>query len=224
MCALPSCNSDDMIALENSLNVQYRPGTAIRLLIETKRFHHQWFNITHRYSGNLSVFLCDLSKGIFMKKYLLTLACLVSFSLPVLGQQVPAGGISFKLGDDIQTVKNALKTNVDPEPMESTSPSTFANPNAGKTVLFLRTKGIRVFFNKAGLVETIRFEAPFAGSVDGVKLGDTERKVRELKGKPIKNPWQFGASQAFQYALDDTAYIRFDINESEGVQTIFITK
>lgn len=159
-----------------------------------------------------------------MKKNLIALAALASISLSVLGQQTPVGGISFKLKDDVQTVKNALKTDLDPEPMENTSPPGFTNLNAGKTVLFLRTKGIRVFFNKAGVVETIRFEPPFAGSVDGIKLGDSEKKVRDLKGKPIKNPWQFGAAQAFLYALDDTAYIRFDINENEGVQTIFIQK
>jgi len=159
-----------------------------------------------------------------MKKNLVALASVILFSLPALAQQTPAEGISFKLRDDLQTVKNALKTDLDPEPMENTSPSGFPNFNAGKTVLFLRTKGIRVFFNKAGIAETIRFDPPFAGSISGIKLGDTEKKVRDLKGKPIKNPWQFGAAQVFSYVLDDTAYIRFDINESEGVQTIFINK
>jgi hypothetical protein len=43
-------------------------------------------------------------------------------------------------------------------------------------------------------------------------------------GKPLKAPWAFGASQAFLYALDDTTYIRFDINETDGVQEIFINK
>ena len=108
--------------------------------------------------------------------------------------------------------------------MESAGQPGFANLNAGKTNLFLRTKGIRVFFSKAGVVEMIKFEPPFAGSINGVKLGDTEKKVRDLKGKPIKTPWSFGAAQAFLYVLDDTAYIRFDINETDGVQTIFIQK
>lgn len=159
-----------------------------------------------------------------MKKNLIAFAAFASISLSVFGQQTPAEGISFKLRDDVQTVKNSLKTDLDPEPIENTSPSAFVNLNAGKTVLFLRTKGVRVFFNKAGIVETIRFDLPFAGSIDGIKLGDSEKKVREMKGKPIKKPWQFGAAQAFLYALDDTAYIRFDINENEGVQTIIIQK
>jgi hypothetical protein len=172
----------------------------------------------------LSGLLVLYAKGSFMKSGLVAFASLMLFSLPVPAQQTPVDGIAFKLGDDIQTVKNALKTNLDPEPMENTSPTGFGNPNAGKTVLFLRTKGIRVFFNKAGLAQTIRFEPPFASPINGVKLGDTEKKVRDLKGKPIKNPWRFGETQAFLYALDDTAYIRFDISENDGVETIFLQK
>ncbi|MDO8651895.1 MAG: hypothetical protein Q7R66_06885 [Undibacterium sp.] len=163
-----------------------------------------------------------------MKKFLfrsvVVATSIASFAFPALAQQTHVEGISFKLGDDVQTVKNGLRTNLDPEPMENTAPSAFANLNAGKTTLFLRTKGIRVNFNKAGVVEMIKFEPPFAGSINGIKLGDAEKKVRDLKGKPIKTPWQFGAAQAFLYALDDTAYIRVDITESEGVQSIFIQK
>lgn len=159
-----------------------------------------------------------------MKSGLVAFASLILFSLPVLAQQTPVEGISFKLGDDVQTVKDALQTNLDLEPMENTSTSGFTNFSAEKTVLFLRTKGIRVFFDKAGHAYSIRFEPPFASSISGVKLGDTEKKVRDLKGKPIKNPWPSGAAKAFLYALDDTAYMRLDISEDDGVQTIFIRK
>lgn len=162
-------------------------------------------------------------KASFFKIFAFTIS-LATFSFPTLAQLSPVEGISFKLGDDVQTVKSALKTNLDPEPMANTAPSMFTNLNAGKTTLFLRTKGIRVNFNKAGALEMIKFEAPFAGAINGIKLGDTEQKVRNLKGKPIKAPWQFGTAQAFLYALDDTAYIRVDINENEGVQAIFIQK
>lgn len=154
----------------------------------------------------------------------LAAASISVFSLSAIAQLAPVEGINFKLGDDVQTVKNSLKTSIDPEPTENASLPGFPNASTGKTNLFLRTKGIRVFFTKAGVVESIKFEPPFAGSIAGVKLGDTEKKVRDLRGKPVKTPWQFGASQAFLYALDDTSYIRFDINESDGVQTIFIQK
>jgi hypothetical protein len=113
-----------------------------------------------------------------MKKSLAVFASFVLLSFPAFAQQTPVAGITFKLGDDVRTVKSALETSLDPEPMESPASTTFINLNAGKKVLFLRTRGIRVFFNKAGLVETIRFEPPFAGSIKGVKLGDTEEQVR----------------------------------------------
>jgi hypothetical protein len=157
-------------------------------------------------------------------KSLAATIAVAALSLSAYGQLTPAEGILFKLGDDVQTVKNGLKTSLDPEPVENTSPTAFANPNAGKSTLFLRTKGIRVNFNKAGGTEMIKFEPPFAGSIAGIKLGDTEKKLRDLKGKPIKTPWQFGSAQAFLYALDDTAYIRFDVTENEGVQAIYIQK
>lgn len=152
-------------------------------------------------------------------------SAVVLASSAVFAQLSPAKGIGFKLGDDVQTVKNVLKTEIDPEPMESVGPSSpFTNPNAGKSTLFLRSKGIRVNFAKKGTVESIKFEAPFSGVIEGVKLGDPERKLRELKGNPIKAPWQFGLAQSFLYVLDDTAYIRFDLTDNDGVQSIFIMK
>lgn len=152
------------------------------------------------------------------------LICSVVLAASGWAQQVKVEGLTFKIGDDVTTVKTGLHTNLDPEPMESSMPTSISNPNSGKTFIHLRTKGIWAFFNKKEIVESIRFDAPFAGSIAGVKLGDSEKTVRTVMGKPIKTPWAFGANQAFLYVLDDTAYIRFDINEAEGVQTIFINK
>ncbi|HEY8069955.1 MAG TPA: hypothetical protein VIF38_13820 [Burkholderiales bacterium] len=161
---------------------------------------------------------------ILMRDFFAIFTAVILMSPPAFAQLTPVKGLAFKLGDDIQTVKNALKTDLDPEPLENAAPSPFVNMNAGKTALFLRTRGIHVFFGKKGVVESIKLEPPFAGSIDGVNLGDSEKRVHELKGKPIKTPWQFGASRAFLYALDDSAYVRFDINENEGVQAIYIQK
>src|SRR5471032_2786039 len=159
----------------------------------------------------------------FAQKASMALAALVMVLPAAFAQQSPLAGIAFKLGDDVETVKAALKTNIDPEPMESRAPS-FANMNAAKTCISLRTKGIRVCFSEKGMAGTVRLDPPLSGEIGRVKLGDTEKKVRELKGKPIKAPSQFGMSQTFQYALDDTAYVRFDINDNDGVQAIFVTK
>ncbi len=134
--------------------------------------------------------------------------------------------VGFKLGDDVTTVKAALKTNLDPEPMERNPalPATMVDINKGKTVLHLRTKGIWAFFNPSGTVEIIRLDAPFSGDVLGVKLGDDAKKVTTRLGNPIKKPYAaFVTMSSYQYAIDDSAYVAFDLND-DGVQYIFIRK
>ena len=151
---------------------------------------------------------------------------LLSFTVliaPAFAQQTPASGLSFKLGDEVSVVKTAMHTNIDPEPIENQLPIGF-NVNAGKKTLQLRTKGITIIFNKKDVVESIKAEEPFSGAIAGVKIGDSEKALRTVMGKPIKTPWALGANQVFLYALDDTAYIRFDVNENSGVQTINILK
>lgn len=142
-----------------------------------------------------------------------------------LAQQTVIEGVGFKLGDDVQTVKAALKTELDPEPMERNPalPPSAIDINKGKTVLHLRTRGIWAFFNPDGKVVTIRLDAPFRGDVKGIRLGDRLPKLTATLGQPLKKPWGFGSAQTYQYALDDSAYSNFNLND-DGVQIIFITR
>jgi hypothetical protein len=141
-------------------------------------------------------------------------------------QTAPVAALGFKLGDDVTTVKAALRTNAEPEPMARNPllPANAPDVNRGKTVLHLRTKGIWVFFNPTGTVDTIRLDAPFGGDVLGVKLGDTTMRVTEKLGNPIKKPSvAFVTMQAYQYAIDDSAYVNYVAND-DGVQIILITR
>jgi hypothetical protein len=157
-----------------------------------------------------------------------TAACTFAFLLacPTQGiaQIVPIPGINFKIGDTVAVVKQALSTETEPEPVPRNSilPSNFPDANRGKTMLHLRTKGIWIFFDPAGLVEVIRLDAPFAGDVKGVRLGDDEKKLIAKLGPPISKATTL-ATQTYQYVLDDTAYMKFDIG-ADGVQRIFISK
>jgi hypothetical protein len=152
---------------------------------------------------------------------LFTLAASCAYALP---SGIEALG--FKVGDDVNTVKVALHTTTEPEPMERNPalPAMMADPNKGKTVLHLRTKGIWVFFSPAGKVDTIRLDAPFSGAVMGIKLGDAKSKITSTLGNPIKKPYPtFITMEAYQYVLDDTAYVTFGTND-DGVQYILVTK
>ena len=109
-------------------------------------------------------------------------------------------------------------------PKSSILPANVPDPNKGKAVLHLRTKGIWAFFSPTGVVETIRLDAPFAGNVLGVKLGDAPKQITEKLGNPIQKPsTAFLTMQSYRYVLDDTAYVNYDAND-DGVQIILITK
>ncbi len=141
-------------------------------------------------------------------------------------QMSPLPNLGFKLGDDIPSVQTALNTQmqVEPEVRNPALPSFVADPNKGKTDLHLRTRGIWVFFNPAGHVETIRLDAPYTGNVLGIKIGDSLSKITSTLGKPVKKPpLVMPGTQALIYVLDDAAYVRFDVND-DGVQTILIIR
>lgn len=141
-------------------------------------------------------------------------------------QMVPVPELGFKLGDDVSRVKSALRTTAETEPMARSValPPGIPDPNKGKSVLHLRTRGVWAFFNASGNVESIRLDAPFAGTVLGIRLGDDTKKVTSKLGKPIKNPFPaFLVMQGYQYVLDDSAYVTFDVND-DGVQVIFISR
>lgn len=141
-------------------------------------------------------------------------------------QTTPIPELGFKLGDDVATVKAALKTDAEIEPMEI-GPGLISHAtdmNKGKSVLHLRTKGIWVFFSATGTAETIRLDAPYTGQILGMKLGDDVKKLIATRGNPIFKPTPaFMTMQAYRYALDDSAYVSFDVDD-DGIQYIFITK
>jgi hypothetical protein len=101
------------------------------------------------------------------------------------------------------------------------------NTKIGKSVINLRTKGIRVFFNKSGIVEKVQINTPYQGSIAGIKIGDPETKVRSVMGKPLNKPKGMIVRQDLKYALDDTAYITFSVDNTNGeteVDSIIISK
>jgi hypothetical protein len=92
-------------------------------------------------------------------------------------------------------------------------------------MLHLRTKGVWVFFDPAGLVDVIRLDPPFASDVKGVRLGDDAKAPTEKLGSPLSKantPGSVG-TRTYQYVIDDTAYLKFDVS-SDGVQRISVTK
>lgn len=113
-------------------------------------------------------------------------------------------GISVRLGDTMAAVKAA-----------------YPSASVSEAQLSLPLSGIMFFFNKDHLtLRMIRVDAPFAGSVQGLRIGDPLASVLQTMGQPYTAPWSFGDNMAYAYNVGDTI-ARFDIDKSNRIATIF---
>ena len=118
-----------------------------------------------------------------------------------------------RVGDPVQRVQQIYDLRDLPTRNSSSSASYDASYH-------LSNRGLWFFF-KEGKVQTIRIEAPFAGAVDGIRIGDPKSKLLRLKGKPKRAPWEFGGNDAYAYG-EGASFVRYDVSRStDKVETIF---
>lgn len=121
-------------------------------------------------------------------------------------------GLRVTLGDSMDHVKSVYRIVTEP----------FAS---GKSLgLRLPLSGIYFFFTEADkTLENIRVDAPFEGSVEGVHIGDPVSGILSRFGEPYTTPWDFGDNKAYAYRIGGRT-VRFDVNKSGKVETIFQIK
>jgi len=111
------------------------------------------------------------------------------------------------IGDPLEMVRTALKTTQEGKPY-----STGTNKDGWE--LDLPDKGLMIFFDDHRKVYTIRFDAPFSGSIFGVTIGDSRASVVKRLGQPLRS-WS-----------DDTRVyyenkVSIDYGQSNTVETMF---
>lgn len=150
-------------------------------------------------------------------RYLLMMAIAV-LATGAFAQGKRIEGLPIKLGDSVEAVRAALGTTLEPDPAKSALPS-------GAKQLRLKTKGIWVFFDSNDRTYTIRLDAPFAGNVAGVKIGDPRAFLVKSLGEPPKVVKLPGKGPApYLYYLDDTTTVRFDFDQDDKISSIYIFK
>jgi TPR repeat protein len=112
-------------------------------------------------------------------------------------------------GDSLEMVRTALKTTQKGQPYSNENNS----PKDGWE-LGLPDKGLIIFFDANRKVYTIRFNAPFSGSIFGVRIGDSRASVVNRLGQPLRS-WS-----------DDTRVyydgkVSIEYGRSNTVQTMF---
>jgi hypothetical protein len=132
--------------------------------------------------------------------------------LPI--QDLGAQDLRISIGDTLAKVKEVLSTSLEPRPYKS-------DTSQNTTMLHLTTKGVWVFFDRAGNVSMIRLDAPFAGEIGGVRIKDRREALLRERGEPLKL-WDVGSDQAYLYALDEHTSVRYDVDKIGAVETIFL--
>jgi hypothetical protein len=112
------------------------------------------------------------------------------------------------IGDSLKMVRTALKTTQEGKPYRSNV------TDKDEWELDFPDKGLRIFFDENRKVDTIRFDAPFSGSIFGVRIGDSRASVVKLLGQPLRS-WS-----------DDTRVyyenkVSIDYGQSNTVETMF---
>jgi hypothetical protein len=88
-------------------------------------------------------------------------------------------------------------------------------------MLWARSDGLRFFFKKDDkLLYEIRADAPFAGSIVGVRLGDSLDDVAAKLGAPLRAPWEFDGLMAYLFDADPHR-LRCDVGHDNRCVTIF---
>jgi len=128
-------------------------------------------------------------------------------------------GLPIQVGDTYDEVKAAYQTDLKPQPMST----------PGSTGLRLKTKGVWFFFGEEGAIYTIRLDAPFAGNIGGVKIGDSFDVMTSKLGDPVKieNGPVVGGKPIFTkyiYYPDDVTTARIQLGSDKRIEMIFLSK
>jgi hypothetical protein len=116
-------------------------------------------------------------------------------------------GVSVALGDSFDRVAAAY-------------PSGRQTTVSEKPAWWAQSDGLYFFFTGAKVLDNIRLDPPYSGSVQGVKLGDSFDDVKKKLGEPLRS-WDFGSDKANLYQFGSTN-VRFDVDPNGKVGTIFV--
>jgi hypothetical protein len=155
--------------------------------------------------------------SLFRSAIIATLLCTLCGAAPSVASAAIAQETSIRIGDAVGAVQAALHTAIEPVPQTGQGPT---------RTLRLPGRGLWVFFNASNQSYTVRFDAPFNGTVSGIRIGASRDDLVAKLGQPNKVITTFALpgirTQPYLYTLASGTTIRFDFDGSDTVRTIFV--
>lgn len=126
-------------------------------------------------------------------------------------QDTQTASLRVVLGDTIGNVRAAYGITADPLPTRDE-----------QLMLVAPADGLTFFFKeKDQMLRNIRADAHFAGSINGVRIGDTLDSVVAKFGQPSRDPFDFNDNKAYVFSLGST-WFRCDFDKEQKVATMFL--
>ncbi len=117
------------------------------------------------------------------------------------------------IGESLQAVQAALNVSVAPT-------STHTATRAPEMQLWLPERGIWVFLGLDDRALQYRFDAPFAGSIRGAKIGASIEQTQTALGTPVRTIPNVVLGRSFLYREDDGLIVRCDFDQRGMLRTI----
>jgi len=125
-------------------------------------------------------------------------------------QNIQTVDLRVALGDKIERVRAAYNITADPIPT-----------SGGQLLLRVPPEGLTFFFDeKEQTLRNIRADAPFSGSINGVRIGDTFDDVVARLGRPSAGPLAYDDTKGYVFRGSRNSF-RCDFNKEQKVGTMF---
>jgi hypothetical protein len=146
------------------------------------------------------------------------LLCMLCRAAPLAAPAATAQETSIRIGDAVGAVQAALHTTIEPVPQTGQGPT---------RTLRLPGRGLWVFFTSSDQSYMVRFDAPFNGTVSGIRIGASRDDLAAKLGQPNKVITTLALpgirTPPYLYTLASGTTIRFDFDGSDTVRVIFVS-
>jgi hypothetical protein len=125
----------------------------------------------------------------------------------------PIQGLSVAIGDSMDKVRSVynIRGNSVPDCSATSNPCVMLVDSANGLTFF--------FKDDSKPLDEVRVDAPFSGSIEGVRIGDTLQDLLKTLGQPTAPPWGFGDNKAYLFRIHGYGF-RCDVDSDGKVSTI----
>jgi len=126
----------------------------------------------------------------------------------------------FNKSDSLSKIQSFYKIDIQPAPFDAEIAQDQRIPYHYR--YHFNKVGVWIFFDIKKRLQSLRFDFPFAGKIQGVSIGMSRAEVLNHKGEPTEK-FEFGDGESWIYNNPKGKILRYDIDSSTNKVSCIIT-